>query len=403
MCALAEATATAPPPNEDTFDTDLDNGDDIQFFRSCLEEIDRYRRMDEWIPSYQNIVSISAIECQLKLAQVRAISMKAADFLQYTEPGCYDTVRLVAFSSLMDLGLFKNDHVLRWFLFVLSTDVSPYVRTAMLGIFGKTLGTIAIGNDISQIQESAAQQPGNLIIEEEPSTSARQADLARKQTVSGALAALKTELSRNLTLKGALWAAIESPCLSIKQLTNLLQICSLLYDPETSMKVVLKYPRCWRIRSTGKTTTPLGRPSHILTFSPTNRIRTKPIPKLQPRASAAASHSTTAHTPVPPAPHPTTLKRANTSAAKSSTKVVLKLKKGGPSVGKPESQTNNKPGTPSVSRTSTPAIPHASSPVVPEMTTVDAPAPPRPKKLTLKLNLKGAGKGSLARMPQTPK
>ena len=271
MKALAEALAARPTPTERAFDDFEDDGDNELFHNACLDEIDRYRRIDEWIPSYHNVLSTTALECTRMLARAGIINTRPEDFLQYTPDGTSDCLRVKAFGNLMALGLIKNDAILRWFMFVLGTDPSPYIRDNMLRIFEKTLGAIAIGDD-SEIDKAQVARQDGLVIEQESSTEARQADLARKQTIQGALNALKAEISANSVLKTELWNAITSPTLSLQQMGDLIDICELLYTPDTSMVVVLKYPRYWTCHKIGK-----GK----MLFSPSSRIRLTPLPKRQ--------------------------------------------------------------------------------------------------------------------------
>ena len=252
MRGLAEALASKPPFRVDDLDDFEDsNGDDQGFLNACLEEIDRHRRIDEWIPSYQNILSTTALDCKRILAKAGIVQTIPADFLQYTSDGTSEYLRISAFSSAMALGLAKNNAILRWFLFVLGTDPSPHIRENMLHIFGKTLGALAVGEHLEVAKEQAAQLE-SLVIEQESTTEARQADLARKQTVEGALGALRDEVSANPVLRKELWKAIESPTLSLRQLGELLDICSWLYDADTKMVVALKYPRYWECKNLGK-------------------------------------------------------------------------------------------------------------------------------------------------------
>ena len=307
MRALAEALAVRPSPTVRAFDDFEDDGDNENFHNACLDEIDRYRRIDEWIPSYHNILSTTALDCKRILAKAGIINIRPADFLQYTPDGTSEYLRLKAFENLMTLGMVKNDAILRWFLFVLGTDPSSYVREHMVHILGRTLGATAIGEHLEVAKAQESQEDG-LVIEQESSTEARQADLARKQTVLGALNALKDELSSNLVLKTEIWNAITSPTLSLQQMGDLLDICDLLYTPETSMVVALKYPRYWTCKKIGK--------GKVL-FSPSSRIRTTPMPK-RPKLLP----------PSQPAPQPS-IKRENSIPAHAMGP-PLKLKFGGP-------------------------------------------------------------------------
>lgn len=255
MNGLADALSSKPAPIPNLLDEDMnpedDDGEDVGFHDTCIDEIDRYRRLDEWIPSYHNILSTTALDCKLNLIKAGATPKNPVDFLQYTRDGTSDILRLKAFCNLMELGMFKNDALLRWFLFVLGTDPSPYVRQHMLRLLGKAMGFIAIGENSNSAAATAAQS-GGLIIEQESSTEGRQADLARKQTVVGALQALKDEVGMNEILKKGLWNAVSSPAITLRELVELLELCELLYAPESSMIVVLKYPRYWKCTKVGK-------------------------------------------------------------------------------------------------------------------------------------------------------
>ncbi|KAI9880148.1 MAG: hypothetical protein M1830_005177 [Pleopsidium flavum] len=277
MVALTESLIPKNEPSGYNFGFDDEEEDEARFHRACVDEIERYRRMDEWISSYQNVYSITALDCKRRLAQVKVVETAITDFLQYTRSGTFETLRLTAFSNLVELGLLKNEAILQWFLFVLGSDPSPYVRERMQRLFWKGLAMVAIGE---RTPKDVVPQQNGLIIEQESSTESRQADLARKQSVNGALAALKQDVGSNEELKKALWEAVTSPEISLFEMRDLLDICGLLYDPLTSMVVALKYPRYWKVKHLGN-----GR----MKFSWTNKIRTKPIPKLQwPTTSASA-------------------------------------------------------------------------------------------------------------------
>lgn len=266
--------AFRPPLGHDS-DNDFtfaeNDGDDLRFHKSCLEEIDRYRRADEWLPSYHNILSRAALNSTKTLAKAGIINTNPSHLIQYTRDGTANDLRLNAFSNLFEMGLGKTDAVLRWFLFALGTDPSPYFRAHAYQIFGRFLGSLAIGQTAeTATNEQHQQQHDGLIIEQESSsTDARKADLARRTTVPGALAALKDDLKDNETLQHGLWTAITGPALSLPETKQLLDLCKLLYHEDTRMVLVLKYPRYWSCRKISK-----GK----LVFRRTERIRTTPLP-----------------------------------------------------------------------------------------------------------------------------
>ncbi|KAL8826525.1 MAG: hypothetical protein Q9191_003749 [Dirinaria sp. TL-2023a] len=273
MGSLAEAMSTKPAPVDSDDYMQDDDGDDLHFHTACLEEIDRYRRIDEWIPSHDNILSRTSLDCKLQLAQAGAVSLDLLDFLMYTREGIADNLRLKAFESLVKIGLLKRNAILRWFFVVLGTDPSAYMRQRMLGLLGKLLGSAAIG-DSSDAAAATVTDHDGLTIEQETSTEARKLELERKQTIPGAIEALKAELDGNEEFEVGLWGATSSPIISLSEMVQLLDICATLYPAISSMLVVLNYPRYWACSKVGK-----GK----VRFSKASRVRTKRITTLQPR------------------------------------------------------------------------------------------------------------------------
>lgn len=298
MSGLASAISANPLPVARSDDDLTHDPDDPTFHASCLEEIDRYRRLDEWIPSYHNILSRTALDCTQMLAKSSLIPLNPASFLQYTAEGHFPSLRLTAFTNLLSLGTFKSPPILRWFFFVLSTDPSPYIRTNLMLLLGPILGALAIGESLPPKPSHDEVANGGLIIEQEASTESRAADLARRQTVIGAKAALVAEIGSIEALKTALWSAIESPAISLQMQLDLLDICSWLYTPQDSMVVVLKYPRYWTCQKTGK-----GK----LTFTASGAVRTelhketwRPPSAMVPKPTATNTGNASSAAPHPP-------------------------------------------------------------------------------------------------------
>lgn len=187
-----------------SFEEDGEEEDDV-FQRNAINEIERYRRIDEWVASYHNVYSVTALECLELLIRNKILPLKTADFVQYTRPGNADEVRLKAFSCLMELGSLKNPTILRYVFYSFAAEPSPYVRDRLWHIIGHGLGHIAIGTSKPHAQ---SQQNGGLIVEQEASTESRQAEIARTQTVPGALAALNDEIGQSEVFKQALRNAL---------------------------------------------------------------------------------------------------------------------------------------------------------------------------------------------------
>lgn len=237
-----------------------------QLEKDAIAEFDRYRRMDEWSSSFQNVYSRAALRCQMQLMRAKILDVDIMQFLPYTRAGTYDLLRADAFECLVELDIFKSPELVKWFMFTMSSDSSLWLRRRLHDLFGKALAPVAFGREPENEPSATAD---SLIIEQESSTKVRQADLARKQTVTGAIEALKGEISGDQNFKECLWAACNSPGIGILELSVFTDLCKVLYDSVTSVMVKLKYPRYWQVKHLGK-----GR----MHFSRSNRIRTTLAP-----------------------------------------------------------------------------------------------------------------------------
>lgn len=259
-------------------DEDEDDPEPKEFQKIVVEELDRHRRMDEWINSYQNIFTVTVLDCKHRLMKAKVIPVDPLEFAQYLHDGTSEFVRIKAFECLINLGYMTNNSVAALLLNVLSTDPSPYTREHLFEVFCLGLATIAFGDDkpveigppktirngevngdvvMGEGDAHAAELavPGEvdgLIVEQDVSLDARKAQIARTTTIEGALAALKEELKDNTSLKEALWKAVKSPVIEVHEQTDLLDICYVLYDVVESWIFKFRYPHYWETRHLGK-------------------------------------------------------------------------------------------------------------------------------------------------------
>jgi transcription initiation factor TFIID subunit 2 len=268
---LSALTESLIPVKDESNVLEFDN-DDMQdtepeeFKNSVLEELDRYRRMDEWTNSYQNIFTVTVLECKARLMKAKVIPVDAAEFGQYLHDGTGDQIRIKAFESLIDLGFLRNQNVAALLLNCLSTDRSPYTRSRLFEVFCLGLASIAFGE--KQLDEPVVPAPppadhindsvlngeamlldgehdGGLIVEQDASLAARKANILRTTTVDGAITALKEELKDNQSFKDALWNAVMSTSIGVGEQLDLLDVCGIIYDAVDSLIIRLPYPRCW--------------------------------------------------------------------------------------------------------------------------------------------------------------
>ena len=230
---------------------DEDDVEFKQFIEKTIEELDRYRRMDEWTCSFQNIWTTTALECKMRLMRARVIPAAPLEFLQYLQDDNLDLVRIKAFECLVELDMLAKPPILKLMLSILSTDRSPFVRDRLFKAFCRGVAAIAFGD--SKVTEKPAapdlsmEDEGGLIVEQgEAVTAARQAKQARRQDISAALVGLREEVKGHPDLQAGLWKTFESMALGLQEKRQVLELCQAMFEPEDAILVTLPYPRVWK-------------------------------------------------------------------------------------------------------------------------------------------------------------
>lgn len=277
--ALSNALLARPKkPAEEDMEDDLDlatHWAGVQAFeQACLDEIDRYRRMDEWTSSYQNLYSRTALESQSRLAQAGLGHFSAPHFLQYTRLGNFEMLRCAAFDALASNDLFTeaNTIILRYFVHCMVAEPSPWLRSRLRQAFGKSLARKALG--YNRVASGVPQTDALLIEGAHAAASSMGPDDAQRTTVEGALSALKKEIGGHEALQRYLWQALNHPDAGYEDVRAMLEFCQMIYPTEDRAVVSVKLPRYWKMEIVGK-----GK----LKFSRSNRVRTRRLEPWKPK------------------------------------------------------------------------------------------------------------------------
>jgi transcription initiation factor TFIID subunit 2 len=257
IAKLLEALTTSVIPDKWESERDLfsslrtDEDDDRElkgFIEKTIEEIDKYRRMDEWTSTYQNIWTTTALHCKMRLMKANVIRVAPLEFVRYLQDGNLDLIRLKAFECLVELGLLAKAPIMMLLLANVSTDPSPFVRDRLFKIFCKGMAAVALGESkAAQLEPEVAVDDIGLVVEQgEAEIQQRQLAATRNQSIQSALGALKEELKGNTDLQDAMWSAMESPSISVKEKFQLLAICSAMFEPEDSLLMTFNYPKIWK-------------------------------------------------------------------------------------------------------------------------------------------------------------
>lgn len=259
---------------ETTMSFDFDNEEAeiraLDFQKAAIEEIERHRRIDEWIPSWNNQLTVIALDCLEGLIKGKVAPLRLTDFTSYTRPENSDPVRLQAFSSLVELGSLTEPIIFRWVFYSLQTARSPYFRDQLARIIGRGLGQAAFRGP-----KQAPQHSTNGLVIEGGDTHARQQEIERTTTLSGAIKSLKAQLVEDPAFEQAILETLQSPLLSLNDFMELLTICRTIYTPVDRQLIIKKLPRYWQVKHEGQ---------GVLHFTQTGPYRAKPAPKFDPKA-----------------------------------------------------------------------------------------------------------------------
>ncbi|KAI3324484.1 hypothetical protein HD806DRAFT_492742 [Xylariaceae sp. AK1471] len=275
ICRLIKAVALCQIPDEKKVKSHMDmslsfgDGDDEdeimaeakdtepeEFRDLALDEIERYRRRDEYAPSFQNCFTVAALDALCRLMKADVIPPNPLTFVQYLQDKTCDVVRIKACESLVELGLLDKPEFLRFFFSLISTDPSPFVRDQLFKVLCRGLASIAIGErpDPRKQAPQPVKEGLDLVVEQENSImEERQKAKARKVDLTAALAALREQTEDDEELQEAIWQALDSPVLTVAERVNLLEICALLIDDDPSLVMKFKFPETWsaeRVEST---------------------------------------------------------------------------------------------------------------------------------------------------------
>ncbi|KAI0158207.1 hypothetical protein GGR57DRAFT_39115 [Xylariaceae sp. FL1272] len=292
VCQIPDKEKEKPPMTMSLSFGDNDDDDVVgeeidpepeEFQRQALEEINIYRRKDEYAPSFQNCFTVASLDALCQLMKAKVIPVNPKEFAQYLQDRTCDVVRIKACDSLVELELLEDTKFLQFFLSLASTDPSPFVRDQLFKVLCRGLARMATGESPDPSKEAPQLVKDDLVVDQEALIMAeRQRARERKTDLKVALAALKTRTEYNEELQEALWQALDSPALTVAERIKFLELCALVVDANDSMIVKFKYPTAWRAQVVesvrGKTCK--------VRF--TRRVRTKPRKAYTP--------------PVPPAP-----------------------------------------------------------------------------------------------------
>jgi transcription initiation factor TFIID subunit 2 len=244
---------------------------DADFKRTSIDEIQRFRRIDEWIPSFHNLYTVTALDSMRLFMQKDVVPIRIGDFLKYTRPENSDPIRIKAYECLVELGAFQNPDIMAYFIVSFYSEPSPYLQNRLWTVISQAFGQMALAVPETK---TAAEPIGGLVIDDTI------APIIRTQTLVGAIANLQDKIKDLSALQVALLDAIRSPILGAENFLDVLTLCRIIYEPKDSLKVTIKLPQYWSVKHVG---------DGVVRFKTTGRYRQRPFTRLVDRMPRSAT------------------------------------------------------------------------------------------------------------------
>lgn len=224
-----------------------------QFNSSAIQELNRYQKMDEWSPSYNNLITLTVIKQKIRLVTAGLARMSFMDVIKYTTSKYNDDIRLFAFKSLLLLGGFKNRNILHYFFSTMKLDNSPGFRYNLnktlvecVGIAAYTSLPSLLADEEFLVTPEVNSLKSNRFIQIEHSISrlsshSRADEIARK-SIQSSIEMIRNDLGVGKGLRKELWDTAYSCLVPINTRRNVLDIMMVLYEAKDSFMISTNLP-----------------------------------------------------------------------------------------------------------------------------------------------------------------
>lgn len=258
-CAIKEGITVAKDPLAMMNQLNQLSEKNKKFINDLNNEIDRLLKLDEWMPSHQNMLLVTCIRQKVKLASYGLIKLKLEDLMYYTLEKYPENVRIEGFRSLFVMGAIKNHNILEYFLkTILLSNCASLLRSGLISVFVESICIAAIDGVPSSLDDpefqtyekllesntKVASNLTNMVIIEDNAINEEDSrrDVYARATLHGAIELLRRDYAIGKGLKAVFWELLHSSMLSINERKSIFTICQILYTEIDQFIVKLPIP-----------------------------------------------------------------------------------------------------------------------------------------------------------------
>ncbi|SCV03085.1 LANO_0G02058g1_1 [Lachancea nothofagi CBS 11611] len=298
----------------------LGDPDDVSFYEDLLHELRRFNNLDQWIPSYQLLVTKCIMNQHLRLAMdgfyvyddiasvlefaVKDSLSSPTDTSVRIREGMQDLM-LTSFKVLLVGGGIKNREALKLFFEYMLMHPDPYIRVKLMGTLISSIDFIAakryledldddlesIHATINPISEKERSNLGNsnIIVERFSAEAANKRETQLRTSIGGLITLLRRKFASYEPLKQIIWDSLHSPLSNVYHRKSLFDLVRVIYRMEDSFYVSLPIPRDRKLvaRNLGNGVVKLRREGILkVHLAPKIKINAKLKPSITPKTSS---------------------------------------------------------------------------------------------------------------------
>lgn len=239
LASLIRAVVTTLRPLQPEDIVDTTDPHVRAFVARVTAEIDKCQRLDRWLPSRNYQLMTTALEMDELLIRLGYGRPRLDKLVLSTKPGSPTPVRLVAFQTLLNLGGYRRETLMKYVIQTVLQDPAADVRCGVLRCLATMVGEVALNGEYTATAPKRAESAQDLLQQ-------RQESLARG-SVKTAIPLLRNEMKAYTALSQNLWAALLSPLTGAYERRRLLELCLVLFEPKDSLIVTLPTPKLHRL------------------------------------------------------------------------------------------------------------------------------------------------------------
>ncbi|KHC47363.1 transcription initiation factor TFIID subunit 2 [Candida albicans P60002] len=234
---------------------DIEEYNDTEFAGKVSSELFRLQKLDRWIPSYQNIIEVTCIQQNIRMALVGARKLSFEELLYMTLDKYPMEARVEAFRGILELGGLKNKSILQYFLKVCLLNFErPLYRSKLIEALVKSVSSVATYGGVSTLDDpefhtkvdTNVKSSSNRIIiddgsQDNSAMKSKRDDMARA-SIKGAIEILRRDFSEGQGLRETLWELLHTSLIGLHERRSIFCLCQVLFKEVDSYVVKLPVP-----------------------------------------------------------------------------------------------------------------------------------------------------------------